>query len=140
VRFWDASAIVPILIHEPGHDQLADLLRRDWAVAVWWTTPLECASALSRAWRERRIDQAASDAAVARLAHARTRWVTVAPSEGVLELAIRLVRVHSLRAGDALQLAAALQWVDGVPGGRSLVTGDQRLAAAAKAEGFTVLP
>lgn len=62
----------------------------------------------------------------------------VADIEGVKTLARRLLRVHPLRSADALQLAAALVWAGGRPQGRTLLTLDERLALAARREGFDV--
>jgi predicted nucleic acid-binding protein len=50
-----------------------------------------------------------------------------------------LLRVHVLKAADALQLAAARVWAGDVADGE-LVTLDERLALAARLEGFRVLP
>jgi hypothetical protein len=47
---------------------------------------------------------------------------------------------HALRAADALQLAAALDWCDGNTRGESFVCLDDRLRGAAVLEGFRVLP
>ena len=58
--------------------------------------------------------------------------------EPVKSLAMRLLRLHALRAFDALQLAAALRWAEGHPQGRTLHTLDGRLARAARLEGFLV--
>lgn len=52
---------------------------------------------------------------------------------------MRLLRVHALRAGDALQLAAALVWTGGSREG-ALVTLDERMGLAARLEGLEVLP
>ncbi len=65
-------------------------------------------------------------------------WSEVLPTTAVREMALRLLRVLALRAADALQLSAALQWVGGRPRAASLVTRDDRLAIAAEREGFTV--
>ena len=46
---------------------------------------------------------------------------------------------HPLRAADALQLGAALVAADGDPQSLELVTLDNRLAEAARLEGFSVL-
>ena len=51
----------------------------------------------------------------------------------------RVLRLHALRAGDALQLAAALIWCDMRPQGRAFVCADEALTAAAEAEGFAVV-
>ncbi len=52
----------------------------------------------------------------------------------------RLLRLHPLRAADALQLAAAIIACEHQPESLPLVTLDQRLAEAARREGFAVLP
>ena len=49
-----------------------------------------------------------------------------------------MLRVHALRAADALQLAAALLASDEEPAGLDIVTLDSRLADAARREGFRV--
>lgn len=54
---------------------------------------------------------------------------------------MRMLRVHALRAADALPLAAAITWAGSPPfEGAELVTLDGRLAEAAALEGFRVLP
>jgi hypothetical protein len=58
--------------------------------------------------------------------------------EPVKALATRLLRLHPLRAFDALQLGAALHWAEAHPQGRTFHTLDGRLALAALREGFTV--
>lgn len=60
--------------------------------------------------------------------------------EELATIALRLLASHPLRAADALQLAAALVWARGQPGGHEIVCLDDRLASAALLEGFTVLP
>ena len=64
----------------------------------------------------------------------------IAPSNRVRERAGRLLATHPLRAADALQLAAALVWCDEAPQGETFVCLDERLSAAARREGFAVLP
>ena len=70
----------------------------------------------------------------------RSSWSEVAASEAVRDEGVRLLRIHPLRAADALQLAAALVWSEGKPTGLVVVTLDTRLGAAVSREGFTVLP
>jgi hypothetical protein len=60
--------------------------------------------------------------------------------EAVKVQARRLLRLHPLRAADALQLGAALEWARGNPSGRTFLTLDKQLALAASREGFNVLP
>jgi predicted nucleic acid-binding protein len=70
------------------------------------------------------------------LAHA---WHEVDPSDPVREAAVRFLRVHPLRAADALQLAAAFVAAEGRPSSLEVVTLDDRLAVAARKEGFVLI-
>ncbi|MBA2643693.1 MAG: type II toxin-antitoxin system VapC family toxin [Actinobacteria bacterium] len=140
MRFWDSSAVVALLVAESESFRIEALLAEDPAVIAWWTTPVECQSALAR--RERAGEMTADEVArgTAKADKLWSRCAEVPPSERVRELAKRLVRVHELRAGNALQLAGA-----SVAGGDRaeplpFVTLDTRLALAARREGFAVLP
>ena len=55
-------------------------------------------------------------------------------------LAERLLAVHPLTAGDALQLAAALIWARERPARLRFVCLDEQLRRAAGREGFNILP
>lgn len=66
-------------------------------------------------------------------------WHQVEAGDAVREAAIRFLRVHPLCAADALQLAAAFIAADRQPSSLELVTLDDRLAAAARKEGFVVI-
>ncbi|MFN7942392.1 MAG: type II toxin-antitoxin system VapC family toxin [Thermoanaerobaculia bacterium] len=136
MRFWDSSALVPLLVEEPATDRLLALYRDDTEVAVWWATPVECASAIARL--EREGDLAAEDATAAfqRLDALAPSWIEVEPGEELREIARRLLRVHPLRAVDSLQLAAALVAAERRPSTLDLVTLDDRLQQAADREGF----
>lgn len=139
MRFWDSSAVLPLLVPDERSAELAELFRDDPAAAVSWATPVECASALARLERERRVTEAGWQAATERLRAAARGWTEVPPIDKVRDQATRLLRLHSLRAADALQLAAALVLADFEPRTLPLVTLDLQLAAAARREGFEVL-
>ena len=47
MRFWDASAIVPLLVDESTNRSMQMLAERDPEMLVWWGSQVECASALS---------------------------------------------------------------------------------------------
>ncbi|MCE7960365.1 MAG: PIN domain-containing protein, partial [Acidobacteria bacterium ACB2] len=38
MRFWDASAIVPLLVSQASTERVRRLYREDPAVVVWWAT------------------------------------------------------------------------------------------------------
>jgi uncharacterized protein with PIN domain len=50
MKFWDASAIVPLLVDEPARQRLLTDLEADPTMFVWWGTPIECVSALLCGW------------------------------------------------------------------------------------------
>ena len=139
MRFWDTSALVPLLMDQESTPEVRELLSEDPEMAAWWGTPIECASAIARLRREERltVDQEQDLLELVRIL--RESWLEVLPSEEVLALTFRLLRVHSLRAADAMQLAAATVWRGSTPRAE-LVTYDERLALAARLEGFRVLP
>jgi hypothetical protein len=139
VRFWDASAIVPLLVEEPARAALLALLERDPVMLVWWATPVECASALARREREGALALADATVALERLRSLGATWQEVLPAEPVRNTAQRLLRVHPLRAADSLQLAAAIVAAEGEPATLEFVGLDQRLNDAATREGFPVL-
>jgi uncharacterized protein len=139
MRFWDSSALLPLLIDEPGTAAMVALQVEDPAAAVWWLTPVECWSALGRLERAQRLTETGVAAAARLLAEAARRWTEVPPIDRVRDQAARLVRLHPLRAADALQLAAALVLSDFDPATLPFVTLDDHLARAARREGFQVL-
>jgi predicted nucleic acid-binding protein len=139
VRFWDSSAVVPLLIEERQTRHLKELYREDALLTVWWATEIECASAFRR--RERLgLDSETIRQAFERLAEARADWQQIEPVEEVRRLAVRLLRFHDLSAADALQLAAASTASGGEQESLGFVTLDDRLRLAAEREGFPVLP
>jgi hypothetical protein len=68
------------------------------------------------------------------------RWEEVGAVELVRSRALRLLGTHPIRAGDALQLAAALIACEERPESIPFVCVDDRLRDAARREGFSVLP
>jgi predicted nucleic acid-binding protein len=133
--FWDASALVPLCVNQPTTPKIFSLYRKYDAV-VWWATPVEIASALSRL---KRLNQLSShDLAKARTlaADLAQEWLVVQPSEALRTSATRLLEQYELRAADALQLAAALAWCEGTPQDAMFLTADQKLREAAILAGF----
>jgi predicted nucleic acid-binding protein len=140
VRFWDSSALVPLLVKESSSPLVAPLVRSDAEVVLWWASPVECRSAVHRRRREGRLSTAFVTGALGRLAEIVEDADVVEPTAGLRDRAGALLATHPLRASDALQLAAALAWCDDNARGRAFVCLDERLADAARREGFDVLP
>jgi hypothetical protein len=80
VRFWDASAIVPLIIDEPGRERLLGILEADPVMIVWWGTSVELVSALSRRERDGTLPTASVAAAVERVRKLERAWHQVAPT------------------------------------------------------------
>jgi predicted nucleic acid-binding protein len=106
---------------------------------VWWGSEVECISALARLERAAALDAKGMALASSRLKQLADGWHEVEPSEIVRESALRFLRVHPLRAADALQLGAAFIASEHRPSSLQLVTLDERLADAARKEGFALV-
>jgi hypothetical protein len=139
VRFWDPSALVPLLLEQAATAEVSGLLSQDPEIVAWWGTPLECVSAAARLRREDRLTVDEEDRIRELLEILHESWLEILPSEDVRKRATRNLRIHRLKAADALQLAAAQLWA-GSTARPEMVTYDEPLALAARLEGFRVLP
>lgn len=138
MKFWDASAIVPLLVAESSTVTMQALASKDGEMLVWWATPVECASALARLERDGALDEPAAVTAFDRLKQLAGAWHEIEAGDAIRDTAIRFLRVHPLRAADALQLAAAFVAANRQPAELELVTLDDRVATAARKEGFVL--
>jgi len=138
MKFWDASAVVPLLVAESTTPHIQSLASADPIMLVWWSTQVECASAVARLERDAQLDADAAEVAFGRLRQLAAAWNEIDASDAVREAAIRFLRVHALRAADALQLGAAFVAAEGRPSTLDIVSLDDRLSAAARKEGFVV--
>jgi len=139
VRFWDTSALVPLLVEEGASEPVRELYKADPVIAMAWTTAVECASAIARIERGGELSVEQARVVFERLDELVRTSFEVEPGAGLRDVARRLLRTHALRAADAIQLASATLAADGRPSTLTLVTLDDRLEAVALREGFTVL-
>ena len=139
MRFWDSSAIVPLLVKEEASDFLWELMQADQDKVVWWGTETECLSALARREREGGLDRFSVSLAEANLLKILKEAYEIQPNIELRRIARRLLMTHSLRAADALQLASALFFggsqIDQLP----FITLDKNLSAAAAKEGLALV-
>jgi predicted nucleic acid-binding protein len=140
MRFWDSSAIIPLCLKEKRSETMKVLMKDDEDIVVWWTTRIECLSALSRRQREGVLQSGDEAKARAVLSTLAATWSEVQPTETVRLRTERLLSIHPLRAADALQLASSLIWAQETPRGLGFVCLDQNLREGALKEGFSVLP
>lgn len=136
MRFWDSSAMVPLLVPETSSGGARALYESDSAMLAWWGSDVECVSAISRRERMGAIPVEVAREALRRLAALRASWHEVEPGNEVREAAKRFLRVHDLRAADSLQLAAAFFAAEHQPSTLEVISSDDRLLEAAQREGF----
>jgi predicted nucleic acid-binding protein len=138
--FWDSSVLVPLCADQPPGTALARKLLGIYAVGVWWGTPVEVTSALMRLRRSEKLTGSEYLLARTELEKMQADWLVIQPSDGIKTLAVGLLEKYPLRAGDAFQLAAAMEWCEGQPMGQVFLTADKRLAEAAGMAGFSLDP
>lgn len=138
--FWDSSGIVLLCANQRSTAAARRIRAHAGSMAIWWGTPVEVQSALQRLRREQLLSPAELSTGLRRLSAMSEAAVEVAPSESVRTLAASVLQRYELRAADALQLAAALVLCREYPRARTFVCFDAKLAGAATAAGFTVLP
>ncbi len=138
MRFWDSSALVPLVVEQSESRQADVWFAEDGDLAIWTLTETEILSALRRLEREGALDQAECDGSERRVSELVASCYILIDVEGVKAQARRLLRLHPLRAADALQLGAAKAWAGNARFDRTLHTFDKRLASAARREGFVV--
>ena len=135
--FWDASALVPLCVHESASRQAHSQLRKFLPV-VWWGSLVEVRRAIARLHRLGILNDREKEKAIAHLELLNRSWREILPGDHVRDLAVRLLEAHELRTADSLQLAAALTWCQQRPAKRDFVCSDERLLKAAAAVGFAV--
>ena len=140
MKYWESSALVPLLLDEPQSVYMTAVLRDDPVLVTWWGSALECTSGIRRREREGLLDTQSANQALALLETLASRWTEVLPSVQLRSHASRLLATHPLRAADSLQLAAAITWRRDPGAKPEFVCSDTRLADAATREGFSCLP
>ena len=138
MRYWDASALVPLCVTETGTVHAREMATE--GIVTWSISAVEVASAIERRQREKQLSEVDRVAARAALEELAAAWTEITALTPVRDRALRLVATHSLRAADAMQLAAALVAVSDRPLNHDFVCADGRLRQAASREGFRVLP
>ncbi|MFZ0613314.1 MAG: type II toxin-antitoxin system VapC family toxin [Desulfobacterales bacterium] len=140
MRFWDSSAVIPLLVLEKESNYCIEALQADNNILVWTMTPVEVFSALCRRRREGSLGPETFEAAKKRARRLFEGAFEIVSFGKVKERALRLLQVHPLRAADALQLAAVLVATEENVGRLPVMCFDDRLITAARLEGFEINP
>lgn len=134
IAYFDTSAIVPLLIDEAGTERA----RGQWLAADRLVTVrlshVEARAALAQAVRTGRITPAQHRTAVAELPRLFEQVELVDIDDELAQRAGDVAEARSLRADDAVHLAAALSVRDPE---LVVVSGDAALLTAAATEGLT---
>ncbi len=136
MKFWDSSALVPLLVRQPQTNLAKKRWENDPHVVLWTMTSVEAAAAVARLVREGLLTNEGGAQAERSLDELVAAADIVFDVDAVKSQARRLLRVHALRAADALQLAAAVTWAQGRPEGLGFYSFDDRLLVTASKEGF----
>jgi predicted nucleic acid-binding protein len=137
LAFWDSSALIPLCVEQKQSERSTALFAR-YGVAVWWSTPVEIVSGLTRLMCMAEIDPDEFRAGKQLAQTIAKMWVAIRPSARISAQACLLLEQYPLRAAAALQLAAAWEWCEGKPQSQVFLTVDQRLREAAALAGFTL--
>lgn len=140
MRFWDSSAIVPLLVLEKETEQCIRAFQSDPEVMVWTMSKVEVFSALCRRFREGGLREIDFDSAKKRMSDFFDMAFEIISLTKVKDRALRLLQVHQLRAADAMQLASVLVATREDPSRMQIMSFDNRLSLAAKRECFIVNP
>lgn len=139
MRFWDASAIIPLFIQEAGSELVRAWLAEDGSIAVWALTRLEVVSAIERRAREGHLNGRQRATALDTCEKLIQAAHEVSDVLAVRSRALPLLGRYPLRSADAAQLGVALLLAESDVSSVPFVTLDLRLAEAARREGFRVL-
>ena len=140
MRYWDASALVPLIVAEPASSVVRERLAEDDRIATWVWSCTEIASAVERRTRDGVISRDQRSSVLDRLLLLADSWDEVTDVLAVRSRANALLARHPLRAADAGQLGAALLLQEQVVTPLPFVCLDRELSIAAGREGLRVLP
>jgi uncharacterized protein len=139
MRFWDSSALAPLIVEEATTPTALEWLKEDPEIVIWGLTRLELVSAVERRVREGSIATSMRQPALRRIARLADDAHEVMDLAAVRTRAGRILARHALRAADAAQLGAALLVSEPDPASLTFVVLDRRLADAADREGLLVV-
>ncbi len=140
MRYWDASALVPLVVTERESNWARERLAEDDRIVTWAWTRTEIVSAIERRTREGALSRMQRRKALARFDAFASHWDEVTDVLAVRSRALGLLARHPLRAADAGQLGAALLVHEQLAQPLTFVCLDQRLSLAAERESLRVLP
>ncbi len=138
MRYFDASALAKRYVRERGSVKVRRLLSSDLAATSRYSA-VEIASALARRTREGAISPGDRERTLNALQADLSAMLIVELTSEVVIRAQALLQRHSLRGGDAVQLASCLNLREELEDEVVLVAFDDRLLAAARKEKAAII-
>ena len=132
IAYFDTSALIPLLVDEPGSAAASDFWDRALRVVSVRLVRVEARAALAQSARIDRISRAQLRAFVRELDELLDQLDLVDVDEELVRNAADLAESYSLRAYDAVHLAAALTAATD----ELVVAGDRALLSAASEAGL----
>lgn len=139
MRYWDASALVPLVVAEEETDRTRSWLKNDPNMVTWCWSAVEIAGAVERRFRQQELSRRQRRQCLDAFSELSKQWDEVVDLFATRARAIALLARHSLRAADAAQLAAALLVAGNDPASLEFVCLDEHLSLAAEREGLRVV-
>lgn len=139
MRYWDASALVPLIVTEADSDLVRGWLSDDDHIVTWVWTRTEITDAIERRTRAGSISRPQRRAALDRLGALAGGWDEVTDVLAVRTRANALLARHALRPADAGQLGAALLVQEQLAEPLTFACRGRRLSSAADLEGLWIL-
>ena len=139
MRYWDASALVPLVVAEPDSELVRTWLSEDDQIVTWAWSRTEITGAIERRARDGSLSRHQRREALRRFEAFAESWDEVTELLAVRSRANALLARHPLRAADAGQLGAALLIHEQLAGALTFVCLDHRLSTAAELESLRVM-
>jgi predicted nucleic acid-binding protein len=140
ILFCDTSALIKLLIREPGSDQMMESSLRAEAIGVCRITWAEAMAGMARRQRDDPTSGDDIEQARQRLIDRWDHFTIVEVSQRLVETAGRFADVFSLRGYDSVQLAASHELQSNGEHPVLLACYDRRLNQAAQLLQLEVLP
>lgn len=139
ILYLDTSALVKLYVEEAGSQEVKRAVDEYRIVSTSRVAYVEARAGISRQYREGNLTNEERQQVVADLIRDWNNYFIVEVSESVAEVAGTLTEKHPLRGFDAIHLASALVLRDRTRLDVSFFCFDERLQAAAQAEGLSAL-
>jgi len=139
ILYLDTSALVKLYIEEQGSPEVKAMVNKARIVSTSRVAYVEARAGIARKYREGELSQEEHVQVIKDLKQDWDNYFIVEVSESMAKLGGELTSRHPLRGFDAIHLASALLLRNRTRLEVSFSCFDERLSAAAEAEGLTVL-